>query len=184
MRIFLLFLLLSLMGWVPLKAQQQQPILLDTMLRMDPAYVALLLNAVEYHQALVKRDVAVIKNRTSKQLRYGHSNGWVESQKQQLKNLETGYLVYHSFKEDSMSIYLPSKPPEFIINGQLIQFGPRFNNRATLVFKATIDVSKEGKRNTYLLSVAEVWEKKSKKIEGWHLTGRKALPIGSPPQKH
>jgi|GEM_PF-850222 len=184
MRVFLLFLLLSLEAWVPLKAQQQQSILLDTMLNMDPAYGALLLNAMEYHQALVKRDVAVIKNRTSKQLRYGHSNGWVESQKQQLKNLETGYLVYHSFKEDSMSIYLPSKPPEFTLNGQLTQFGPRFDNRATLLFKATIDVSKEGKRNTYRLSVAEVWEKKSKKIEGWHLTGRKAHLMGSLHPKH
>ncbi len=172
------------MGCVPLKAQQQQPILLDTMLNMDPAYVVLLLNAVEYHQALVKRDVAVIKNRTSKQLRYCHSNGWVESQKQQLQNLETGYLVYHSFKEDSMRILLPSKPPAFALNGRLTQFDPLFDNRATLMFKATIDVSKEGKRNTYLLLVAEVWEKKSKKKEGWHLTGRKADLVHSPSQKH
>lgn len=183
MRVFLLFLLLSLLGWVPLKAQQQQSILLDTMLNMDPAYGALLLNAIEYHQALVKRDVAVIKNRTSKQLRYGHSNGWVESQKQQLKNLETGYLVYHSFKEDSMSILLPTMPTGLTINGQA-PFGSSLDNRAHLLFNATIDVSKEGKRNTYHLKVAETWEKKSNKKNGWHLMGRKAQLIGSLPPKH
>jgi len=168
---------------MPLKAQQQQPVLLDTMLKMNPAYVALLLNAMEYHQALVKRDVAIIKNRTAKQLRYSHSNGWVESQKQQLKNLETGYLIYHSFKEDSINIFLPTMPTGFTINGKA-PLNNSLDYRAYLLFNATIDVSKEGKRNTYQLKVAETWEKKSKKIEGWHLTDRKAHLLGFPPQKH
>src|SRR5213596_1246590 len=58
----------------------------------------------DFHQALVKKDIASISQRTDQALSYGHSNGWVETKADVIKDLETGYLVYHSYKEDSLTI--------------------------------------------------------------------------------
>ena len=183
MRSILLFLLLLPFFCCPLEAQQRQPILLDTVVNLDPSHITLLLNAMEYHKALVMRDAAAIKNRTSKQLRYGHSNGWIETRNEQIKNIESGYLIYHSFKEDSMTIRSISARSEFTINGQMpFDFYP--DNRVYLILNATIDVSKEGVRNTYQLKVAELWEKKSKRENGWQLLRRTTHRMNLPPGKH
>lgn len=174
MRTFLLYLFFLFMGLNPVKAKAQKPILLDSIVNIEPIYVSLLLNAMEYHQALVKGDLKKIKYRTSKQLRYGHSNGWIETQKEQLKNIETGYLIYHSYKEDSMNITLADFG--FTINRQNPAQAYNKNN-ADLVFNATIDVSLQGKRNTYHLKVAERWMRKANRKKGWQLVGRQADKI-------
>jgi hypothetical protein len=106
MRILVILILLLLAGFGPLKADGQQPIFLDSITNIPPRYLSLVLNAMGYHQALVKGAVAVTKDRTIRALRYGHSNGWIESQKEQIKNLKSGYLIYHSHNEDSVNIIL------------------------------------------------------------------------------
>src|SRR5215510_12013155 len=58
----------------------------------------------EFHQALVNKNTASINQQTDKALSYGHSNGWVETKADVIKDLETGYLVYHSYKEDSLQL--------------------------------------------------------------------------------
>ena len=58
----------------------------------------------EFHQALVNKNTASINQQTDKALSYGHSNGWVETKADVIKDLETGYIVYHSYKEDSLKI--------------------------------------------------------------------------------
>ena len=55
----------------------------------------------EFHQALVKKNTVSINQQTDKALSYGHSNGWVETKTDMIKDLETGYIDYHSYKEDS-----------------------------------------------------------------------------------
>lgn len=140
---------------------------------MDSGYVVLLRNAMDYHQALVSGDAALIKVRTSKKLRYAHSNGWVETQQEQLHNLKTGYLDYHGYHADSLYIYTPKL--DLTING----VAPPFYNdkHATLDFNATIDVSLNGKRNVYLLHVSEVWRRSSVRRNDWKLIGRKASKL-------
>ena len=107
----------------------------------------------EFHQALVKKNTVSINQQTDKALSYGHSNGWVETKTDMIKNLETEYLNYHSYKEDSLQV---------MING----------NAANVRFIADINVTLNGKEGNYHLKVLEVWVKKGKR---WLLFARQAV---------
>ena len=107
----------------------------------------------EFHQALVNKNTISINQQTDKALSYGHSNGWVETKAEMIKNLETGYINYHSYKEDSIAI---------VIN----------NNLANVRFIADIDVTLKETRGNYHLKVLEVWVKKGKR---WVLFARQAV---------
>ena len=107
----------------------------------------------EFHLALVKNNTVSINQQTDKALSYGHSNGWVETKAEMIKNLETGYINYHSYKEDSIAI---------VIN----------NNMANVRFIADIDVTLKETRGNYHLKVLEVWVKKGKR---WVLFARQAV---------
>lgn len=107
----------------------------------------------EFHQSLVNGNTVSINQQTDKVLSYGHSNGWVETKTDMIKNLETGYLDYHSYKEDSLQVML---------NG----------NMANARFVADINVTLNGNTGSYHLKVLEVWVKKGKR---WILFARQAV---------
>ncbi len=107
----------------------------------------------EFHVALVNKNTVSLNQQTDKVLSYGHSNGWVETKAELMKNLETGYLNYHSYKEDSIAVVLN-------------------NNIANVRFIADIDVTLKGTRGNYHLKVLEVWVKKGKR---WVLFARQAV---------
>lgn len=107
----------------------------------------------EFHQALVNKNTVSINQQTDKALSYGHSNGWIETKTEMMKNLETGFISYQDFKEDSISITM---------NG----------NMANVRFVADITATMKGSTNTYHLKVLEVWVKKTKR---WVLFGRQAV---------
>ena len=107
----------------------------------------------EFHQALVNKNTVSINQQTDKALSYGHSNGWVETKTDVIKDLETGYISYHAFKEDSITV---------AING----------NMANVRFVADVTATLKGTTSTFHLKVLEVWVKKSKR---WVLFGRQAV---------
>ena len=107
----------------------------------------------EFHQALVKRNTGSINHQTDKALSYGHSNGWVETKTDLLKNLETGYMSYLDYKEDSMNV---------VVNG----------NVAHARFIADISARLNGNDANFHLKVLEVWVKKGKR---WLLFARQAI---------
>lgn len=107
----------------------------------------------EFHQALVNKNTVSINQQTDKVLSYGHSNGWVETKADVIKDLETGFISYQGFKEDSITV---------AING----------NMANVRFVADITATMKGGTNTYHLKVLEVWVKKSKR---WVLFARQAV---------
>ena len=107
----------------------------------------------EFHQALVNKNTASINQQTDKALSYGHSNGWVETKADVIKDLETGYLVYHSYKEDSLKI---------MINESI----------ANVRFVADISATMNGNDTNVHLKVLEVWVKKGKR---WILFARQAV---------
>jgi len=102
---------------------------------------------------LVKRNIVSINQQTDKALSYGHSNGWVETKTDMLKNLERGYLIYHDIKEDSLLV---------IVNG----------NVANARFTADISATLNGKSSSFHLKVLEVWVKKGNR---WLLFARQAV---------
>ena len=107
----------------------------------------------EFHQALVNKNTTSINQQTDKALSYGHSNGWVETKADVIKDLETGYIVYHSYKEDSLNITMD---------------GTMANAR----FVADISATLRGNTTTFHLKVLEVWVKKGKR---WLLFARQAV---------
>ena len=108
----------------------------------------------EFHQLLVKKNTVSINQQTDKALSYGHSNGWVETKTEMIKNLETGYTSYKSIKEDSLQV---------VING----------NVANARFVGDYEVSLNGGNAVvYHLKVLEVWVKKGKR---WLLFARQAV---------
>ena len=113
----------------------------------------LLTTVKEFHQALVNKNTISINQQTDKALCYGHSNGWVETKTDMIKNLETNYISYQSFKEDSI---------EVSSNG----------NIANVRFLAAIEASLKDSRITYNLKVLEVWVKKGKR---WLLFARQSV---------
>ena len=111
----------------------------------------------EFHQALVKKNTVSINQQTDKALSYGHSNGWVETKVEMINDLETGFISYQAFKEDSIVISM---------NG----------NMANVRFVAEVNATVKGVNSTFRLKVLEVWVKKSKR---WVLFGRQAVKTGS-----
>ncbi len=107
----------------------------------------------EFHLALVNKNTVSINQQTDKVLSYGHSNGWVETKTDMIKNLETGYINYHSYKEDSLLV---------MMNG----------NMANARFVADINVTLNGNTGNYHLKVLEVWVRKGKR---WLLFARQAV---------
>ncbi len=106
----------------------------------------------EFHVALVNKNVVSINQQTDKALTYGHSNGWVETKSEMMKNLQSGYLAYKSYTDDSLSITL---------NGNL----------ASARFVADVNVDMNGKPGQFHLKVLEVWQKKGNR---WVLFARQA----------
>jgi len=113
----------------------------------------------EFHQALVNKNTVSINQQTDKVLSYGHSNGWVQTKPDIIKDFETGYISYQGFKEDSIAVS---------ING----------NMANVRFVADISATMKGSTNTYHLKVLEVWVKKGKR---WVLFARQAVKAPSAP---
>src|SRR5580765_6324580 len=107
----------------------------------------------EFHQALVNKNTTSINQQTDKALSYGHSNGWVETKADIIKDLETGYINYHSYKEDSLQL---------MING----------NMANARFVADVNVTLNGNTVNYHLKVLEVWVRQGKR---WLLFARQAV---------
>ncbi len=107
----------------------------------------------EFHQTLVNKNTVSINQQTDKALSYGHSNGWVETKTEMIENQKTGYLIYHSYKEDSILVSM---------NG----------NMASVRFVADIEASVKGNKGSYHLRVLEVWVKKGNR---WVLFARQAL---------
>ena len=109
----------------------------------------------EFHQALVKRNMVSINQQTDRALSYGHSNGWVETKEDLIKDLETGYISYQKINEDSISI---------LMNGDM----------ANVRFLADISATMKGTSSSFKLRVLEVWIKKSKR---WLLFARQAVKV-------
>ena len=107
----------------------------------------------EFHQALVNKNTASINQQTDKALSYGHSNGWVQTKADVIKDLETGKIVYHSFKEDSLTITIN----ESMANARFI---------------ADVNATLNGNTVNTHLKVLEVWVKKGKR---WILFARQGV---------
>jgi ketosteroid isomerase-like protein len=107
----------------------------------------------EFHQALVQKNTVSINQQTDKALTYGHSNGWVQTKSDIIKDFETGLISYQSYKEDSIQV---------MVNGNL----------AHVRFIADVNATLRGNPSANHIKVLEVWVKKGKR---WLLFARQAV---------
>lgn len=113
-----------------------------------------LINTVkEFHQAMVAKNTVSLNQQTDKALSFGHSNGWVETKKDFISDLETGMISYQKITEDSIVVSMNE-------------------NVASVRFKTDIDATMKGNSISIKLRVLEVWVKKSKR---WMLFARQAV---------
>ena len=110
----------------------------------------------DFHLALVNKNTISLNQQTDKALSYGHSNGWVQSKTDLIKDFETGYISYQSITEDSIAV---------LINGTM----------ANVRFVSNVSAALKGVTNNFRLKVLEVWVKKSNR---WVLFARQAIKAG------
>lgn len=106
-----------------------------------------------FHQTMVSGNTDSIGLFLMKEVTYGHSNGWVETHDDILKNLEQGIINYNAYREDSMQTVITGK-------------------QAHIRFLANIEATLHGKTSVYHLKVLEVWVREGKK---WKLYARQAV---------
>ena len=107
-----------------------------------------------FHQMMVNKPLDFVMDLyVHDSLSYGHSNGWIENRKEFRENLANKYIVYHSFREDSINVVEEGRT-------------------AYIRFIADIDATLNGSRAKYHLKVLEVWVKKDKT---WQLFARQAV---------
>ena len=109
--------------------------------------------AKEFHQALVQKNIKLLNQLTDDALSYGHSNGWIQTKTDLVKDFESGLITYHSYKEDSISVGMSG-------------------NAAHIRFIADINSTLRGNNSNNHIRVMEVWIKKGNK---WVLFARQAV---------
>lgn len=60
-------------------------------------------------QALVIKDSVQLEKLLHPDLSYGHSNGWVQSKREVLKDMSTGYLVYWKIENQATAITIKKR---------------------------------------------------------------------------
>jgi hypothetical protein len=104
---------------------------------------------------LVQQNKAFINQKTDEALSYGHSNGWIQTRTDMVKDFETGRISYQSIKEDSISVTM---------NG----------NIANVRFVGDFTATNNGVKSDNHLKVLEVWVKKGK---SWILVSRQGYRL-------
>jgi len=132
------------------------------------AIIVLLISSVSFGQtsflkdavskldkALIEKDTATLKQLLHKNLTYGHSNGWVETKDDVVKDLSSGKLVYYTIKSDSIAWKTDA-------------------NWASMRSKTKVEVSVNNNRTELNLHVLQVWLKTNK---GWQLIARQSTKL-------
>ncbi|HUS01820.1 MAG TPA: nuclear transport factor 2 family protein [Chitinophagaceae bacterium] len=134
--IFILFISLS-----PLLSAAQSSFLKEAAAKLD--------------KALIAKDTFVLKQLLHKDITWGHSNGWVQTKADIIKDLFSGKFSY---------IRIDSKDSKWIV----------VNNVATMRNSSDISYELDGKPGELHLHVVLVWLKTNK---GWQLLTRQGTKI-------
>jgi len=106
-------------------------------------------------KALISKDTTTLKQLLHKNVTYGHSNGWVETREDVIKDLVSGKLAYYSIQSDSLTWKAEA-------------------NWASVRSKTKAEVGVNGNRMELNLHVLEVWLKTNK---GWQLIARQSTKL-------
>jgi hypothetical protein len=60
-------------------------------------------------QALVRKDQATVGRLLHEDMRFGHSNGWVQTRQDALADMQSGTLVYKGFRRSAVKVHVDGK---------------------------------------------------------------------------
>lgn len=60
-------------------------------------------------KALVEKDSSLVKSLLHEKALFGHSNGWVQNKDEVIRDMNSGYLRYHTIDRQSISIKVDGK---------------------------------------------------------------------------
>jgi len=106
-------------------------------------------------KALIAKDTVIVKQLLHKDLTYGHSNGWVETKGDVIKDLISGKLAYDKIE---------NKDVKWTVT----------NSVATMRSTAEISYRLNDKPGELKLHVLQVWLKTNK---GWQLLSRQSTKL-------
>jgi Domain of unknown function (DUF4440) len=107
-------------------------------------------------KALLEKDTMTLKALLHADVTYGHSSGWVETKKEVISDLGTGFLVYKSLNNDKVSMVLNK-------------------NWASVRMTTKATGARDGKDFDISLHVLQVWMKTK---TGWKLVARQSAKLG------
>ena len=110
---------------------------------------------VKLDKALVAKDTVVLKQLLHKDLTYGHSNGWIETKADVIKDLQVGKLAYDKIE---------SRDLQWTVT----------NNIATMRSTTEVGFRLDNKPGELKLHVLQVWLKTNK---GWQLLSRQSTKL-------
>ncbi len=102
--------------------------------------------------AMLKRDTVAIKKLIDDKIKYGHSNGMVQSRQEIMNDMYNGKLLYTDMKQTDIEMQ-------------------KEGDIALVRSKMLIDVAMNSKAVEFNLSVLQVWMKKK---QGWILLARQS----------
>lgn len=111
--------------------------------------------AAKLEKALVAKDTVTLKQLLHKNLSYGHSNGWVQSKEEVVKDLVSGKIIYEKME---------SRDPQWTTG----------SDWATLRTTTDLNFLMDGKEGVLKLHVLQVWMKTNK---GWQLLARQSTKL-------
>ena len=106
-------------------------------------------------KALIAKDTVVLKQLLHKDITYGHSNGWVETKADVIKDLVSGKLAYDKIE---------SKEVKWSVT----------NDVATMRSTTEVNYRLDDKPGELKLHVLQVWLKTNK---GWQLLSRQSTKL-------
>lgn len=134
-------LFILLIGLLPILSFAQTSYLKEAVVKLD--------------KALIEKDTILLKQLLHKDVSYGHSNGWVETKSEVIKDLVNGKLSYYKIDTKDLKWNM-------------------INNVATLRNTSDIKYEVDGKAGELHLHVVQVWLKTNK---GWQLITRQSAKL-------
>jgi hypothetical protein len=116
---------------------------------------AVLAAVVKLEKALIDKDTASLSALLHKDVAYGHSSGWVQTKKNVVDDMLSGFLEYKKFSDNS-----------FLIDAN--------KEKAIVKEKVTVSGVRDGKPFDLTLFVMEVWLQNKK---GWQLYARQSTKL-------
>jgi len=114
-------------------------------------------NCLLLNEALIQKDQKILNELLDSDLSYGHSNGWIESKSELLKNNREGILIYKSISIDTSTIWT------------------QMNRRMAFVrYPMNVEVNLRGKDISLKMHVGQVWKRKGRH---WKLVFRQSAKL-------